>query len=318
MSKRENKGIPKPIIAVIQIGIVMLAILLFSMLNHFFIKFEPVKEVPTMETSADFTKNEEEIGALNKGHTKQASNDSKTEKKKKKVKSKQKKGEKTKKEKNKKKSKKNKSKKQPKHEIVKIEDNILSDLLTPLPDGSTKVQLYAETLNSKLGPITYFNQSDYRWAKYKYGHSSYMYSSGCGPTIMAMIINTFSPQAYITPKETADFAYSKGCYVKGGGSTHDIVKKCCDEYKIPVKVIKANKENIESALKNKKLLVALVGKGEFTTGGHFILITGLEKNGKLSIADSISLDNTHKKWDTDFIISQLKKSVSAGPLWEIG
>ena len=145
-----------------------------------------------------------------------------------------------------------------------------------------------------------------------------MYSSGCGPTIMAMIVNTFKPDSYVTPKEMADFAYSKGCYVKGGGSTHDIVKKCCDEYRIPVKVISPNKENIETALNNNKLLVALVGKGEFTTGGHFILLTEINNNGKLSIADSINLDNTHKKWDTDFIISQLKKSVSAGPLWEIG
>lgn len=317
MSKRENKGMPKSVTALIQIGIVILTVLFFSVLNHFFIKFEPVKEALPADNSVNFQKKEE--GVQDKADVQPKLNNPETEKEKK-IKSKQKKGKKSKKEKNKKKekSKKNKSKKNKKHEIVKIEDNILSDLLTPLPDGSTRVQLYAETLNSKLGPITYFNQSDYRWAKYKYGHSSYMYSSGCGPTIMAMIVNTFSPQSYITPREMADFAYSKGCYVKGGGSTHDIVKKCCDEYKIPVKVIKANKENIENALENKKLLVALVGKGEFTTGGHFILITGLEENKQLSIADSISLENTHKKWDTNFIISQLKKSVSAGPLWEIG
>lgn len=327
--KQKGKAMPKPLKAILQIGIVFAAVALFSLLNHFVIKYEVSKAsfnedvesenpsvrkadedirmpVKALETSKPDTKDQ----LIEKKETEEKKN----EKKKKRS---DKKGKKDKKEKKEKEENKDK-KKAEKVETVKINDSILADLLTPLPDGTTKVQLYAETLHSKLGPITYFNQSDYRWAKHKYGNGSFMYSSGCGPTIMAMVVNTFRPQSYMTPKEMSDFAYSKGCYVKNGGSTHDIVKKCCDEYEIPVKVIKADKQNIENALKEKKLLVALVGKGEFTTGGHFILITGMEKDGKLRIADSISLENTHKKWDADFIISQLKKSVSAGPLWEIG
>ncbi len=205
-----------------------------------------------------------------------------------------------------------------KAEIVKVDDKILSDLLTPLKNGETKVQLYAEILNSRLGPITYFNQSDYRWAKHKYGKSTPMYSAGCGPTTMAMVIDTIDPDNYITPDKMADIAYLKGCYIDGGGSTHNIVKKCADEYNIPVRAISASADNIKNSLDNNKLVVALVGRGEFTEGGHFILITSMDKNGKLSIADPISIENTHKKWDANFIISQLKKSASSGPLWELG
>lgn len=205
-----------------------------------------------------------------------------------------------------------------KAEIVKVDDKILSDLLTPLKNGETKVQLYAEILNSRLGPITYFNQSDYRWAKHKYGKSTPMYSAGCGPTTMAMVIDTIDPDNYITPDKMANIAYLKGCYIDGGGSTHNIVKKCADEYNIPVRAISASADNIKNSLDNNKLVVALVGRGEFTEGGHFILITSIDKNGKLSIADPISIENTHKKWDANFIISQLKKSASSGPLWELG
>ena len=205
-----------------------------------------------------------------------------------------------------------------KAEIVKVDDKILSDLLTPLKNGETKVQLYAEILNSRLGPITYFNQSDYRWAKHKYGKSTPMYSAGCGPTTMAMVIDTIDPDNYITPDKMANIAYLKGCYIDGGGSTHNIVKKCADEYNIPVRAISASADNIKNSLDNNKLVVALVGRGKFTEGGHFILITSMDKNGKLSIADPISIENTHKKWDANFIISQLKKSASSGPLWELG
>lgn len=308
MSYYSDSILSKIFRALKRISIVALAVVLFSVVNKYFIGIEYIspQQKQALENEAKAAMQKKEKEKLRKLEQEKIEKKKLYAREKKKADKIMLKRQKKKKEKDK------------KIEIVKVDDAILADLLTPLPDGTTKVQLYAETLDSSLGPIMYFNQSDYRWAKFKYGNSSYMYSSGCGPTIMAMVVNTFNPKNFITPKDMAEFAYSQGCYVKGGGSTHDIVRKCANEYDIPVKVIRATQDNIVNALNNNKLLVALVGKGEFTKGGHFILITGLDKDGKLRIADSISIDNTHKSWDISFIINQLKKAVSAGPLWEIG
>ncbi len=307
MQKKTKKSTPKIIILFLYILIITAVIMIFSILNFHFIGIY-IKEDRVTKTVSKI-----KIDKFNKKTIKFENNNPEYEAylEKQNQLLKEEKIRKVAEEKEKKAAKK-------KAEIVKVDDKILSDLLTPLKNGETKVQLYAEILNSRLGPITYFNQSDYRWAKHKYGKSTPMYSAGCGPTTMAMVIDTIDPDNYITPDKMADIAYLKGCYIDGGGSTHNIVKKCADEYKIPVRAISASPYNIKNSLDNNKLVVALVGRGEFTEGGHFILITSIDKNGKLSIADPISIENTHKKWDANFIISQLKKSASSGPLWELG
>lgn len=311
MKKKTKRSMPKILKFIIHLFIIATAIVTFSIINFYFIGI--FEKEPRIEMSVSRII----IGSYDSDAVKFEYQNQKLESHIQAMKEKRK-ADKIKEKEEKKQAAKIEKEEKKKAEIVKVDDRILTDLLTPLKNGETKVQLYAETLESNLGPITYFNQSDYRWAKHKYGKESPMYSAGCGPTTMAMVINTISPSEFITPDKMADFAYSKGCYIDGGGSTHDIVRKCANEYNVNAKVINETANDIKQALDNNKLVVALVGRGEFTQGGHFILITSIDENNKLSIADSISIENTHKKWDTDFIIKQLKKSVSAGPLWAIG
>jgi len=59
-------------------------------------------------------------------------------------------------------------------------------------------------------------------------------------------------------------------------------------------------------------------KGHFTTGGHFILVHGITADGKVLIADPMSLENSLKAWDINVLLNELKTSAtSGGPLWAI-
>ena len=61
---------------------------------------------------------------------------------------------------------------------------------------------------------------------------------------------------------------------------------------------------VTEALRNGKILIASVGKGDFTDNGHFMVITGLDDNGRLIIHDPNSAVNSLKRWDIDRVLSQ--------------
>ena len=48
-----------------------------------------------------------------------------------------------------------------------------------------------------------------------------------------------------------------------------------------------------------------MGPGEFTSNGHFIVLTGLQ-NGRLKINDPNSRKNSEKTWDIDQVLEQTK------------
>ena len=64
------------------------------------------------------------------------------------------------------------------------------------------------------------------------------------------------------------------------------------------------------------MLVALMGKGHFTTGGHFILIRGVTLSGDVLVADPNSLERSLQTWDPQLILDELSSARDHGaPLW---
>ena len=184
--------------------------------------------------------------------------------------------------------------------------------------SSSKHDIYAAILNSSLGPITYYNQNDIRWYQHLYGGEDALSIYGCGPTTLACLVSSFiDPQ--ITPDKMADWAAENGFWASRNGSYHTIIPEGLSSFGFQVASIKnPSKQTILSSLNSNHILVALMGKGHFTEEGHFILILGTTKNGKLHIADVNSYDNTKKTWNIKTIIKELKMTASAGgPLWEV-
>ena len=64
---------------------------------------------------------------------------------------------------------------------------------------------YSLSLESSIGILTYYNQSDVRWADYLYGGQDPMKKYGCGPTALAMIVSSFTNQTLLPP-DMADWA----------------------------------------------------------------------------------------------------------------
>ena len=65
-----------------------------------------------------------------------------------------------------------------------------------------------------------------------------------------------------------------------------------------------------------QLLVALMGPGHFTDGGHFIVLRGVTLTGQVLVADPNSRERSLALWDPQLILDELSDSRSSGaPLW---
>ncbi|MDD6568397.1 MAG: papain-like cysteine protease family protein [Eubacteriales bacterium] len=65
-----------------------------------------------------------------------------------------------------------------------------------------------------------------------------------------------------------------------------------------------DKQRVLRNLEVKNPVVCIMGPGDFTAKGHFIVMTGIE-DGKIKINDPNSIKNSNKLWDFDDISSQI-------------
>ena len=56
-------------------------------------------------------------------------------------------------------------------------------------------------------------------------------------------------------------------------------------YGLTVTGIGNDPENLVEALKEGKLVIAIMSKGHFTSSGHFIVLRGVTEDGKILVAD---------------------------------
>ena len=77
-------------------------------------------------------------------------------------------------------------------------------------------------------------------------------------------------------------------------------------------------QRIVDALSEGKLVVAIMSKGHFTSGGHFIVLRGV-KDGKIMVADPASYSRSEQLWDLSIIVNEASRRAGAGgPFWIIG
>ncbi|MCD8000752.1 MAG: C39 family peptidase [Clostridiales bacterium] len=177
---------------------------------------------------------------------------------------------------------------------------------------------YSVMLNTSMGPMLYYNQSDSRWADYLYGGQDPLKTYGCGPAAVAMLLNSFTASS-MTPPEAADWSAANGCYAPQGGSYHSLITKSLKAGGLQVQSVKnRTADNAAKLLCSGHILVALMGKGALTDNGHFILITEYLDNGNVHIADPNSYENCRKEWSLSQLMAELKEVYDSGaPLWAV-
>ena len=165
--------------------------------------------------------------------------------------------------------------------------------------------------------VTYFCQKDDQWADQPFGTDN-IGIYGCGPTVMAIAVATLT-DTDTDPAVMAAWAAEHGYWARKAGSYISIVQGTAKSFGIKTESFTSREaDDLLDALSQGKMLIALMGPGQFTTVGHFILLRGVTMSGQVLIADPNSPENSLTAWDAQVILDELSSARSSGaPLWAL-
>ena len=184
--------------------------------------------------------------------------------------------------------------------------------IVTLSDGEYDGDVSYANSSTFNGKIYYYNQGDYKGyylstdPKNKW-NSGTIPNAGCGPTSIAMVISSMLNKA-VTPIDTTKVVCKYGRCSSGGTYIDDLYKALKNDYGMNVKW-EGNKQNVVNALSSgNSLVVALMGPGTFTSSGHYIVLTGIDSAGNVSVADPASRERTKNKYKFNLILEQKQAS----------
>lgn len=156
--------------------------------------------------------------------------------------------------------------------------------------------------NSDTVPLLF--QWDERW-----GYSDYsggvMGFTGCGPTCLSMVSIYLRNDPDLTPRYIAEFSEAHGYSAPGSGSMWTLISEGGKELGMDVRELPLDRNLIMSNLEEGNPIICVMGPGDFTSNGHFIVMAGC-KDGKIQINDPNSRERSERLWDYDQIQSQIK------------
>lgn len=148
-------------------------------------------------------------------------------------------------------------------------------------------------------------QWDTRWGYITYG-SDVVGLTGCGPLCLSMAGCYVTGDAEtFAPAHVIEFAKKNGYYSKGNGSSWTLISEGGVELGLDVTEIPLVKKRIMDNLEVGNPIICAMGKGDFTTSGHYIVLVGTE-DGMIRVNDPNSYANSEKLWTYEEMESQFR------------
>lgn len=156
---------------------------------------------------------------------------------------------------------------------------------------------------TQIGDFVLYLQFDPKWAGHRYGDST-IGPTGCGPTSLAMVVATLGDKS-VTPPQVADWSTQNG-HVRpgvppnGGGSAWSLFSEGAAHWNLktqrlfatndsrdnPSRPSSADVDAVIKVLKSGGLVIASgTGPIPFTSGGHILVIRGVDESGKWLLGD---------------------------------
>jgi hypothetical protein len=150
--------------------------------------------------------------------------------------------------------------------------------------------------------LVHYSQEDPRWAKLLYSNhrdpKQTIGTSACGPTSFAMAASSLLGLA-ILPPEMAFWAIEHGYRTKDNGTDWGFFAAAAKAKGLVCKQT-ASLYEVKAALASGALVIASMGPGHVTGGGHYILLVGID--GKW--IDVFDPNHDNAKYGNDGLIDQ--------------
>ena len=152
--------------------------------------------------------------------------------------------------------------------------------------------------------VPLFLQWDPVWGYERYG-GDFLAVTGCGPTCLAMVGYYLTGDEHMTPDAIAEFAQRGGYYEPGYGSSWTLISEGGPELGLSVTELPLVKKKIDDSLEAGNPVILAMGAGDFTSTGHYIVLTGIEEEG-YRVNDPNSRVNSGKFWPYETLEGQIR------------
>lgn len=172
-----------------------------------------------------------------------------------------------------------------------------------------KVQEVDLSGHDRKAGVPLFLQWDPMWGYEKYG-SDFLAVTGCGPACLAMAGYYLTGSKNMNPADLAVFAEDNGYYASGYGSSWTLISEGSTRLGLKATELPLVKKKMTDALEAGHPVILALGAGDFTTTGHYIVLTGL-KDGQFTVNDPNSVERSAQLWSYERLEGQIRN------IWEI-
>lgn len=171
----------------------------------------------------------------------------------------------------------------------------------PLKKDSEENYSMDEYKNCKSVP--HFLQWDMRWGYKKYA-GEIMALSGCGPVCLSMVAVYLTGDITFSPEYVASFAEKEGYASRNNGTSWLLMSEGAEKLGLESEELPLHKESMINALNENKPIILIMAPGDFTTEGHYIVLTGYTEEG-FTVLDPNSKQRSEQKWTYERIENQI-------------
>ena len=137
-------------------------------------------------------------------------------------------------------------------------------------------------------------QWDERWGYQEYG-SGLIGWTGCGPTCMSMLALYLTGNETWDPASVAHWAEENGYYAEGSGTSWTFMSEGSAHFGLRAEELPLVKQYMINAVEEGRPVVCAMAPGDFTTTGHYIILTGYDENG-FTVNDPNSPMRSSQHW----------------------
>ena len=201
--------------------------------------------------------------------------------------------------------------------IARIEDADIRDALTALAEKNPEARDYIAGFEGVMtfpehidlsgdlteGEVPLLMQWDGRWGYCKYG-AGLIGWTGCGPTALSMVLLGLTGDGTYNPAYVAKFSEDNGYCVVGNGTSWTLFSEGAEKLGLSSKELPLDEGTMKRELDAGKPIICIMGKGDFTDSGHYIVITGYSEKG-FSVLDPNRRANC-REWVYDTLAPQIR------------
>ena len=148
-------------------------------------------------------------------------------------------------------------------------------------------------------------QWDTRWGYESY-NENYFALSGCGPTCLSMVDIYLTGHTDHSPLWMARFAEENGFNEVGNGSKWTLFSEGASLLGLQASGITLSYESVSETLASGTPIVCVMGPGDFTQHGHYLVLTGINADGSITLNDPNSRSRSERTWTFEQLRPQIR------------